>query len=120
VAKRNGGDQGGLGGDESGLGGGGPQQHLGGPLQQISERLEGASNSWEKPSVKVDEAKETLQLSDVCRRWAVLDGGDMSGERGDTSLIHHMTLKLERRDRKHTLGWVDGQSVLLQDLKKLL
>ncbi len=91
MAKRNSGDQGGLGGDESGLGSGRPQQHLGGSLQQISERLEGASDRWEKPPIKVDEAKETLQLFDVCRRGAVLDGGDMPGEMGDTSLIHHMT-----------------------------
>jgi hypothetical protein len=95
VAKRNGCDQCGLGGDKSGLGGGGPQQHLGGPFQQISERLEGASHSWEKPPVEIDEAKETLQLLDVCRRRAVLDGRDVPGERGDTSLIHHMTQKLE-------------------------
>jgi hypothetical protein len=91
VTKRNGGDQGGLGGDESGLGGGGPQQHLGGSLQQISERLEGASHRWEKPPVKIDKTKETLQLLDVCRRRAVLDSGDVLGERGDTSLVHHMT-----------------------------
>jgi hypothetical protein len=91
VAKRNGGDQGGLGGDESGLGDGGPQQHLGGSLQQISERLECASYRWEKPPVKIDESQETLQLFDVCRRRAVLHRGDVSGERGNTSLVHHVT-----------------------------
>jgi hypothetical protein len=90
VAKRNGGDQGGLGGDESGLGGGRPQQHLGGSLQQISERLESASHSWEKPPVKVDESQEPLQLFDVCRRRAVLHRGDVLGERGYTGLVHHV------------------------------
>jgi hypothetical protein len=54
MAKRNGGDKGGLGGGESGLGGGRPQQHLGRPFQQIRERLESASHSWEKTTVEVD------------------------------------------------------------------
>ena len=31
-----------------------------------------------------------------------------------------MNEKLERRDSKHTLGWVDGETILLQNLKKLL
>jgi hypothetical protein len=95
VAKRNGGDQGGLGCDESGLGGRRPQQHLGGSFQQISERLKGASHSWEKSPIKVNETKEALQLLDVRRRRAVLDSGDVFGERGDAGLVHHVAQELE-------------------------
>ncbi len=80
------------------------------------ERFQGEGNSWEK----IDETKKTLELLDVRRRWAVLNGGDVPGERGDTRLIHHMTQKLERRNSEHTLSRIDGQTILLQDLKKLL
>ena len=91
MAKRNCGNQGGLGGDESGIGGGRPEQDLRRTLQQICEELKNAGHSWEKTPVEVYEPKKTLQLFDVRRRWAVLNGGDMPGERGNTSLIHHMT-----------------------------
>jgi hypothetical protein len=91
MAKRNCGNQGGLGGGERGLGGGRPEQDLRRTFQQICERLKSAGYCREKTPVKVDETQKPLQLLDVCRRWAVLNGGDMLGERGDTSLIHHMT-----------------------------
>jgi hypothetical protein len=55
------------------------------------ERFQGEGNSWEKTPVEIDETKKTLELLDVRRRWAVLNGGDMPEERADTSLIHHMT-----------------------------
>jgi hypothetical protein len=91
MAKRNSGNQGSLGGDESGLGGGRPEQDLRRTFQQICEGLKNAGHSWEETPVEVNEPKKTLQLFDVRRRWAVLNGGDVPGERGNTSLIHHMT-----------------------------
>jgi hypothetical protein len=91
MAKRNSGNQGSLGGDESGFGGGRPEQDLRRTLQQIRERLKNAGHSGEETPVEVYEPKKTLQLFDVCRRRAVLNGGDVPGERGNTSLIHHMT-----------------------------
>jgi hypothetical protein len=60
MAKRNCGNQGGLGGDERGIGGGRPKQNLRRTFQQIRERLKSAGHCREKPSVKIDEAKETL------------------------------------------------------------
>ena len=39
---------------------------------------------------KVNETKEALQLLDVRRRRAVLDSGDVFGERGDAGLVHHV------------------------------
>jgi hypothetical protein len=45
-----------------------------------------------------------LKLIDVVRWWAVLNGSDMFGERGDTSLIHHVAYKLERGNIKHPFG----------------
>ncbi len=53
--------------------------------------MESAGDSWEKTPVKIDETKKPLKLLDVRRGWAVLNGGDVPGERGYTSLIHHMT-----------------------------
>jgi hypothetical protein len=91
MAKRNCGNQGGLGGDESGIGGGRPEQNFGRTFQQICERLKGASHCREETPVKIDETQKPLQLLDVCRRRAVLNGGNVPGERGDPSLIHHMT-----------------------------
>jgi hypothetical protein len=91
MAKRNCGYQGGLGGDESGIGGWRPEQDLRRTFQQICEGLKNAGHSWEKTPVEVYEPEKTLQLLDVCRRWAVLDGGDMLGKGGDAGLIYHMT-----------------------------
>jgi hypothetical protein len=91
VAKRNCGNQGGLGGDESGIGGGRPEQNFRRTFQQICEGLKSAGHCREKTPVKIDEPKKPLKLFDVCRRRAVLHSGDVFGERGDASLIHHMT-----------------------------
>jgi hypothetical protein len=91
MAKRNCGNQGGLGGDKSGIGGGRPEQDLGRTFQQICERLKSAGHCWEKTPVKIDETQKALKLLDVRRRRAVLNGGDVPRERGNTSLIHHMT-----------------------------
>ncbi len=89
MAKRNCGNQGGLGGDERGVSGVRPEQDLWRTLQQIRERLESAGHRREK--TPVDETQKPLKLFDVCRRRAVLNGGNVPGERGYTSLIHHMT-----------------------------
>jgi hypothetical protein len=91
MAKRNCGNQGGLGGGERGVGGGRPEQDLWRTLQQIRERLESAGHCREKTPVKIDETQKPLKLFDVCRRRAVLNGGNVLGERGDPSLIHHVT-----------------------------
>jgi hypothetical protein len=91
MAKRNCGNQGGLGGDERGIGGGRPEQNLWRTFQQIRERLKSAGHRREETPVKIDETQKSLELFDVCRRRAVLHSGDVPGERGDTSLVHHMT-----------------------------
>jgi hypothetical protein len=91
MAKRNCGNQGSLGGDERGLGGGRPEQYLRRTFQQIRERLESAGHCREKTPVKIDETQKPLKLFDVCRRRAVLNGGNVLGERGYTSLVHHVT-----------------------------
>jgi hypothetical protein len=91
MAKRNCGNQGGLGGDESGIGGGRPEQDLRQTFQQICEGLKNAGHSWEKTPVKIDETQKALKLLDVCWRRAVLNGGDVPGERSYTSLIHHVS-----------------------------
>jgi hypothetical protein len=90
MAKRNCGNQGGLGSDERGIGGRRPEQDLWRTFQQIRERLESAGHRWEKTPVKVYETQKPLKLLDVCRRRAVLDGGNVPGERGYTSLVHHV------------------------------
>jgi hypothetical protein len=91
MAKRNCGNQGGLGGDERGIGGGRPEQDLRRTFQQIRERLKSAGHCREKTPVEINEPKKPLKLFDVCRRRKILHSGDVFGERGDTSLIHHVT-----------------------------
>jgi hypothetical protein len=108
MGEGNGCDKCGLSCEKSRGGLGRPRQLFGISLQEVCERLEGAGDGRQKPPIEVDEAQKLLQLLDVSRRWEVLEGCDVLGERDQAILTDHVAQELQGGDRERTLGWVNG------------
>jgi hypothetical protein len=119
VRERDSGDKSRFGGLESGGSLIRPGKQLGTTLEEVCEWAEGLGDGRKKTSVEIDESKETLQSHDVCGGRKILHCLDMTRKRHHTCLTNHMAEKLEGRNGENTLGRIDDQTIVLEDLEEL-
>jgi hypothetical protein len=52
-------------------------------LPSVGEGLEGASNAWQEPAIKINQAKEALELLNILWHRQLEQGVHMFAQRGD-------------------------------------
>ncbi len=71
-----------------------------------------------KTAVKVYHARETLQLLDVLRVWAIFDLGSMIGRRGHSRCQNPVSKNLKRRCCKNTFSKLMARPLAAKAVKK--
>jgi hypothetical protein len=79
----------------------------------VSEQLR------EKPTVEINQTKESLKLLEILRQRKALDSVEVPRKRDQTCLTHHVAEKFDRSGRKGTFCGINGETIVLKNREKL-
>ena len=90
---------------------------LGAALQAVCERPHYLGRRRDEAAVKVEKAKETLQVSYCGRPWKGVDGVDAARERRNAGGGHNVPQEFDRLLAKATFAGVEHQAVVAENLE---
>ena len=81
------------------------------------QRAKNSADAGEKAAIELNHANETLKVFLDCRCRKIADSFDLRRKRRNTGSGNPVAQKVKRRDSKHTLVDVDGETVRIEESK---